>query len=275
MKLKLNELRTEGENTRSIMAFVKVPSTKYKIYIPSKGRAKNCKTADILEQEGAAYQIVVEPQDYENYLKFYSKDKVMKIDKNDMGVGYVRQFIKDYATENKEDYFWMLDDDLKFRKRQDDKSIAYSAVELFSEAEEYIDKFENIGTAGLTNNVWAWVKKTDYVYNGMCVTCTIISTKTKARFRTKTVEDADFCLQVLTEGYCTVQFNRLNFIQSTPGTSEGGCFGDTHYNHLTTYMKNFIKEWGDSFSIKETKDGPRLKPSKIWKTFKQKLIKKQ
>ena len=49
-------------------------SLKYTIYIPSKNRSDNCKTAQILlKHEFKSFKIVIEPQDYKDYLKSFWK----------------------------------------------------------------------------------------------------------------------------------------------------------------------------------------------------------
>jgi hypothetical protein len=273
MKLKLNELRTEGENKRSIMAFVKVPSAKYQIYIPSKGRASNCITANVLLSEGSEFQIVVEPQDFEEYKKYYADNLLLKLPKNNMGIGYVRAFIKTYATENNQSYYWQLDDDLKFKKRIDDNNVYHSALDIFCEIEKYVDEHKNIGIASLRNQVFAWTLKTELTLNIQCCAATLVNTKMEAQYQSNIVEDTDFNMQVLTSGLCTVTFDKLLFMTGTPSKLKGGCSGAAYYDKLTEYQENFVSKWGNSFVINKTKDGTKLKGKGIWKSFKQKPIK--
>ena len=51
---------------------------KYTIYIPSKKRSNNCKTAIELQKEDINFKIVVEKNDLKNYLKFYNKKNIIK-----------------------------------------------------------------------------------------------------------------------------------------------------------------------------------------------------
>lgn len=56
------------------------------IYIPSKGRASLCTTPKTLDALGLPYKLVVEPQDYESYLEFFSTEQVVPMPENDMGI---------------------------------------------------------------------------------------------------------------------------------------------------------------------------------------------
>ena len=46
-------------------------SNKYKIFIPSKGRSNNCITAKELIKDNLHFKIVIEPNEYDNYNKYY------------------------------------------------------------------------------------------------------------------------------------------------------------------------------------------------------------
>jgi len=274
MKLKINELRSVGENKKVIFSLVKMKSNKYSIYIPSKNRAKNCITAQILLTEGVKFKIVVEPQDYKDYKKIYSEKNILMLNENNKGIGYVRNFIKDYAKNNNEKYYWQIDDDLKFKKRINNKNEYYSACSMFSEIENYVDEHTNIGIAGLRNQVFAWTLKSDMTFNIQCCAANLVRSDMKSQYQSEIVEDTDFNMQVLTEGFCTVTFDKLLFMTGSPGKSSGGCEGDAYYNKITEYQQNFIKKWGDGFVINKTKDGTKLKGKGIWKSFNQKPIKK-
>jgi len=50
---------------------------KYPIYIISKGRWESRKTSKILEKMDVPYKIVIEPQEYEQYLSVIDKKKYL------------------------------------------------------------------------------------------------------------------------------------------------------------------------------------------------------
>jgi len=59
---------------------------KYPICIVSKDRADICKTHNLLDFKGINHFYMVEPQDYNSYVKRFGKDKVIDIKKNDKGI---------------------------------------------------------------------------------------------------------------------------------------------------------------------------------------------
>ena len=88
----------------------------YPIYIPSKGRAEKCITADMLLNDDIDFKIVIEEQDYDSYEKKYGKNKLLILPFSDLGLGAypARNWIKNYAYSKKQKFHWQLDDDLKY-----------------------------------------------------------------------------------------------------------------------------------------------------------------
>ena len=63
---------------------------KYPIYVPSKARSKIKLTTKALDDVNLHFYVVVEPQDAADYYKEYPEDKIVVMEKNDQGIGYVR-----------------------------------------------------------------------------------------------------------------------------------------------------------------------------------------
>lgn len=55
---------------------------KYPIYIVSKNRWDNCKTADVLERVGVDYHLVVEEDQVDKYAEYYDRSKLLILDKS-------------------------------------------------------------------------------------------------------------------------------------------------------------------------------------------------
>tara|TARA_R100001443_G_scaffold17872_1_gene28497 strand:+ start:12109 stop:12900 length:792 start_codon:yes stop_codon:yes gene_type:complete len=247
---------------------------KHTIYIPSKGRADNCITANELIKDNLNFKIVIEPNDLYNYSKIFNLSNLIVLDKNNMGIAYSRQFIKEYSIYNKEKYHWQMDDDLIFYKRINNKNKKYSVKENIIEIEKYIKKYKNIGIAGMRNMVFAFSIKNKISINSQCVSSFLINNKTKAKFRPDIIEDTDYNMQVLTEKYCTLIFNRLLF-SNPPVSKNFGGNTENHYNKIEFLQKNLMKMWPKCFDIKYNKKDnlTKIKPSKIWRTFSQKPLK--
>ena len=89
---------------------------KYTIYIPSKGRHDRCLTANILKEDGLNYYIVVEPQDYQLYIKEHGKKRVLVLPFSNLGQGVTpaRNWIKQHSINNGKKFHWQIDDDMKW-----------------------------------------------------------------------------------------------------------------------------------------------------------------
>tara|TARA_Y100000310_G_scaffold271100_1_gene285406 strand:+ start:220 stop:1023 length:804 start_codon:yes stop_codon:yes gene_type:complete len=250
----------------------------YPVYILSKGRADNCITANNLIQANCTnFKIVVEPQDYDKYNFYYDKAYLLKLDKNNQGVAYVRQYIKDY---DKSEYHWALDDDLKFKKRiyilamGAYKNIPYNPLEMFREVEAYVKKYKNIGLAGFRNSVWAFKQKNDISFNKQVASCVLVKKNTNAQYNKNIIEDTDYCMQLLTLNYCTVIFNRLLYDAPSQGKEKGGNTNELYHHKITELQQALVNKW-KCFEIeilKNKKIASRIKPSRIWMTFKQRPI---
>ena len=62
---------------------------KYPVYIISKGRWEKHKTSKVLERINVPYHIVVEPQEYQKYSHYISKDKILVLPFKNLGQGSI------------------------------------------------------------------------------------------------------------------------------------------------------------------------------------------
>lgn len=93
------------------------------IAIPSKNRVETLakcalpwvvmldEVADLSDE--IVWKVFVEPQDIEKYNTIIAMDKLVNIQDNNRGLGYAKNFIKNYAIENGYDLILKLDDDVK------------------------------------------------------------------------------------------------------------------------------------------------------------------
>jgi hypothetical protein len=81
-------------------------------------------------------------------------------------------------------------------------------------------------------------------------------------------------MQVLNKGFCTILFNRLIIDKVTTLKMKGGNseieYGD---NGRLKRAEGLQALWPNIFEIKIVNSQARIKPSRIWKTFKQRPIK--
>jgi len=121
-----------------------------KVAIPSKGRPGKITSLDIFPK---AY-IFVEPQDFEEYNKLYSR--VINIKENDKGVSYVRNFILKYFE--KEKIIAIADDDITQMYKANTLLIKEQVEEQLKLMEDTMIRYDiaQVGVntkslAGLTN----------------------------------------------------------------------------------------------------------------------------
>jgi hypothetical protein len=253
---------------------------RFPIYIPSRGRYEKNLTANLLKEEEIPFKLVVEPQDAHNYFNAFGGDSILILPENNQGVSYVRNWIKDYSKEVKEEYHWQIDDDIRhFKRRIDNKNVNSSAMGVLTEAEDEVVKYSNVGAAGLSSFVFAWASKQDVKINKQVYTVMLFNNATPVRFTKDTIEDLDYSLRVLYAGWCTLFFTRIMF-EAVPTMKQKGGNTDMHFSDNGRY-KLYLKIMEDfpgwfQFKDKPTKDGiVSAKPSRIWKTFTQKPVLKE
>jgi len=202
------------------------------IYIPSKGRPDSRLLTELLEMN-ANYKVVVEPQDYEDYHKAGHTGKIIMLPENDQGIAYARNFIIISAEAYGNDWFWMLDDDLKFYTVAGGKCIPARCIDVLKHAEQYFLGAENVGQVALEYRQFAWSATREITRNSYCDCAVAINTKvTKskpdkppfARYDQKITlkEDRDFTIQVLKAGFETWRINTVAFGGPAIGSNAGG-----------------------------------------------------
>jgi len=245
---------------------------KYTIYIPSRKRyEKNLSlTANELLNDNINFKLVVEPQDKINYKNIFN-NKVLVMDKNDMGIAYARNWIKQYSIDHKEAYHWQIDDNIKnFKIRKNNKNIKIEGYKNLKKAEEYVNQYNNIGAAGLKHAMFAWAAKNKIDFNKQVYTCVLFNNKPNIWWRDGLVEDTDYSLQLLTEGYCTLIFNRLIMDKVTTMTIKGGNTEISYEGDRRLIRAQGLQSmWPGIFKLGEQYGRVKVRPSQIWRTFKQ------
>lgn len=224
----------------SLPAHQTVP--RYPVYIISKGRWKSRKTARALDKMGVKYHIVVEPQEYENYAAVIDPKKILQLPRENYGEGCsipARNFVWRHAKKRGADRHWILDDNIEgFFRLNDNLKVPVGDGMVFRAAEEFVDRYENVGIAGFNYFMFAPRKSGDiqpYTLNTRIYSCILIKNDIKVkekidgeekevdlRWRGRYNEDTDLSLRALKSGYCTVLFNVFLAFKSTTMTMKGG-----------------------------------------------------
>lgn len=185
---------------------------RYPIYVPSKGRAAMCLTAQFLIRDGVPFYLVVEPQERATYAASFGDDRLLVLPEDDQGLIFARNWIKDHATAAGYERHWQLDDNITRMGRwwRGKRVPCLSGVALRT-VEGFVDRYENVAIAGLNYRFFAHQggkqPHDPFWLNVHVYSCSLILNALPHRWRSRYNDDTDICLQVLADGWCTVLFN--------------------------------------------------------------------
>jgi len=187
---------------------------KYPIYVISKGRWETSKrlTVRSLEQLGIAYQVVVEPQEFDEYAAVIDPSRILVLPFSNLGRGSIpaRNWAWEHSLAQGARRHWILDDNLNgFYRLNRNAKTRMTDANPFAPIERFVDRYTNIGLAG--HNYEFFAKAQDrlppYTVNTRIYSSILISNDLPHRWRGRYNEDTDLSLRVLKGGSCTVLFN--------------------------------------------------------------------
>lgn len=230
---------------------------KYPIYIISKGRYENPLTARALDLNGIDFKIVVEPQEYELYAKVIDENKIIVTPFSNLGKGSipVRNFVWEHSIKEGYKKHWILDDNImKFMRLHNNKRIQCRSNMIFKILEDFIDRYDNIGLAGMNYQNFAHdrVEIPPYKLNTRIYSCILIDNKLPFRWRGKYNEDTDLSLRVLKSGLSTILFNCLLIDKTGTGRNDGGnksIYDET--NNRKEFTESLIQQHPDVVKMTE------------------------
>ena len=203
----------------------------FPIYIPSKGRAGLKRGAvEMLFAAEIPHTIVVDPDDYNTYSRWIvESDKsalslLICTPKNNQGLAYVNEYIRQLSISKGESWHWQINDDIwKFSlRRPKQKAVVMNPGEALYEIESEVGRYSNVGLAGPEEDIWPPTEEPVKI-NAIPAQAVLINNAVSATFRkTNGFEDIDFYLQVLSQSYCTMQFDNIRISAPKPGTNDGG-----------------------------------------------------
>jgi hypothetical protein len=197
---------------------------RYPIYVPSKGRSENNLTARFLIKDGVPFRLVVEPQEAEEYGRLYGENRILVLPWDDPGsVIPARNWIKEHAIAEGHARHWQLDDNMyrvyrwyKGQRIQCDSGPAFAAVE------DFVDRYTNVALAGMNYEMFGTGKQPPFHLNCRVYSCSLVNNEIPHMWRGMYNEDADMCLQVLADGWCTVLTNVFLIMKRRTMRVKGG-----------------------------------------------------
>jgi hypothetical protein len=254
---------------------------RYPVYIPSKGRADCCYTARILEEDKVPYHLVVQPQDYDDYAKHFPPEKILVLpfSNSEKGLILARNWIKEHSIQGGAVRHWQLDDNIRrFYRRYKGLRIPCNAGIALSVAEDFVDRYENIAIAGLNYAMFIpdRQKNPPFFLNVHVYSCTLILNSIPHKWRLRYNDDTDLCLQVLSDGWCTVLLNAFLADKIRTMILKGGNTDDLYQGDGRLKMaRELERHWPGIVTVERRFGRPQHVIKGSWKDFTTPLIPKK
>ena len=200
---------------------------RYPVYIISKGRWETRLTAKAMEKIGIPYRIVVEPQEVERYAAVIAREKILSTPFSNLGLGSipVRNFVWEHAIAAAAVRHWVIDDNIDgFYRLHRNLKVPVGTGAIFRAVEDFCDRYENVGIAGLNYFMFAPRKAPvlPFTLNTRIYSCILIKNDIPYRWRGRYNEDTDLSIRALKDGWCTVLFNAFLALKQTTMSMKGG-----------------------------------------------------
>lgn len=252
---------------------------KYPVYIISKGRHDCCLTADFMLKDGVDFKIVVEPQERELYAEIYGDDRLLILPFSNLGLGSIpaRNWVWEHSISIGAERHWIFDDNIRsIRRHYKGKRLKCDATIALAAIEDFTDRYENIGIAGM-NYLFFALPRIQYQYflNTHVYSNLLIKNDMEYRWRGRYNEDTDLCLQVLTGGLCTVAFNAFVIEKMRTMTMKGGNSTELYKGDGRLVMSRSLERvWPGVVRTDRRFGRPQHKVHNEWKDFDNALIRR-
>lgn len=211
----------------------------FPIYIVSKGRWHRNPTCKTLQRMGVDFYIIVEEDEYNNYLELVDADQLLVLPKKYMeeydrfwkdddprcGPGAARNFAWDHSIKNGYAWHWVMDDNIEsFKRLNNNKKIICNSPTIFHIVEKFVVRYDNLAISGLCYDYFcpATDARPPIKFNTRIYSCLLIRNDIPYRWRGRYNEDTDLSLRALKDGWVTVQFNAFLQEKRATQTVSGG-----------------------------------------------------
>ena len=217
----------------------------FPLYIPSKGRYEQklrC-TSNYLTYMKVPHTLVVEEQEYKLYKDAIGDNKfvtLLILDKkyqdeyetlDDLGTtkskgpGPARNFIWADSIKKGFKWHWVMDDNIAaFKRYHKNRIIKVDNGGMFRAMEDFCLRYKNVLMAGPNYQMFQPRKQKSppFICNTRIYSCNLIRNDMKYRWRGRYNEDTILSLDILKDGYCTIQFNAFLQDKITTQMIKGG-----------------------------------------------------
>lgn len=248
---------------------------RYPIYIPSKGRSQYGHTMKCLLQDQVPFFLVVEPQEVAGYQAAFPAATLLRLDQNNGGLLYARNWIKAHATATGALRHWQLDDNMRiFYRRFRGRRIPCQASLALRICEDFTDRFTNVAVSGLAYKMFVPDFDTipPYWLNVHVYSCTLILNALPYGWRLRYNDDTDLCLHVLTDGWCTVLINAFMVDKKPTMKVPGGNTTDLYQGDGRLRMARSLERiWPGLVTTRRRFSRPQHVIKDQWRMFDQPL----
>ncbi len=226
----------------------------YPVYIISKGRWETRLTVNSLEDLGIPYHIVIEPQEYNQYVAVIKPEKILRLPFSNLGQGSIpaRNWVWEHAKKTGAKRHWILDDNINgFYRLNRNLKVQVSSGTIFRAAEDFVDRYENVAISGFNYFMFA-CRKTQVpplYLNTRIYSCILIQNDIPYKWRGRYNEDTDLSLRVLKDGWCTILFNAFLAMKQTTMSMKGGNTEDLYQKEGT--VKEDDGRWKMAESLRQ------------------------
>lgn len=251
---------------------------KYPVYIISKGRSDIAYTANMFINEGIDFLIAVEPQEYELYTNHLPKKNILKLPFSNLGKGSypARNHCWEHSIKNGHAAHWLFDDNIRgFYRLHKGNRYRLAAKTAFQYSEEFFNRYLNLEILGFNYRyLIAPEEKKPLLINGHVYSGMLIKNEIPYRWRLKYNEDVDLCLQVLTNGGCTVNLNtflidKISTASKLRGGNQDELYKGNDPNKKFEKAYTLKRMWPDIAEITKRYNRPHHYVN--WGQFKHKL----
>ncbi len=224
-------------------------------YIPTKGRP-NTTTYKLFEQAGIKCHHFIEPQD----IPKYNVPNMVSIEKNNQGVGYVRNYMLQHAKAAGHEVIIMCDDDInQFGIVKGGKCVKTDAG-VFHEIVSVFKKLP-LEVAGLGMRQFAWAEKKPFSVNTSVFTMvTLIKPKLITwEYEQMFKEDIQFLFDAIKYGNGVIKFNRYFFNAPVVGSKKGGCYDGYKNMEHELCIPYILKKYAGFVTVVQKKIGKDIR----------------
>ncbi len=249
------------DNSRvRVKSFSENSSPRYPIYIPSKGRWNIRLTSDTLINMGIKHYMVVEEGQLEEYKKVCDPEWVTILvipqrffdnyetcdDRGttmSKGPGPARNFAWWHSIELGYKRHWVMDDNIRnFYRSIGLRRLIVSDGAIFRAMEDHAEQYENVAMSGPNYLFFAKPEThlSPFVQNTRIYSCNLILNSIPHRWRGRWNEDTILSLDILKDGWCTIQYNAFLSGKIKTQTLPGGNTSEFYAKHGTKLKSEML-----------------------------------